>query len=348
LHGFLGGNDGANPTSGVVFGPSGYLYGVTLDGGAYNWGTVFSISPSGHYKLLYTFTGGADGGFPNHQLTWVGTSLYGVANNGGVNNGGTIFKIDSATGAETTLHSFMYSDGQDPDGTLIPDAAGNLYGTTGSGGTNDAGTIFRFEPNGTLTTLYSFKGGTDGQYPYGRMARDAWGNLYGSTVEGGANNFGTIFKLTASGVESVLYSFLGFNGRDLQTPFADLSKDSAGNLYGGGGGGDINGAIFKVSKTGEETLYYAPSGDAGTSSGMVIDSEGNLYGTLTIIGYYGGVFKMDTFGTWTILYTFTGGLDGDTPGGANVIRDAKGNLYGTAYSGGVGRKYGTVFELTFP
>ncbi len=83
LHGFLGGNDGANPTSGVIFGPNGYLYGVTLDGGAYNWGTVFSISPGGRYKLLYTFTGGADGASPNNQLTWVGTSLYGVTDFGG-------------------------------------------------------------------------------------------------------------------------------------------------------------------------------------------------------------------------------------------------------------------------
>ncbi len=184
---------------------------------------------------------------------------------------------------------------------MIPDKAGNLYGTSGSGGANDAGSVFRFEPSsGTLTTLYSFKGGTDGKYPFGRMARDAWGNLYGVTVEGGASNYGTIFKLSPSGVESVLYSFLGFNGRDIQTPFANLSKDSAGNLYGGGGGGDVNGAIFKVSKTGEETLYTAPSGDAGTSSGVVIDSQGNLYGTLEIVGYYGGVFKMDSAGTWTI------------------------------------------------
>ncbi len=350
LHGFLGGNDGANPTSGVVFGPNGYLYGVTLDGGAYNQGTVFSISPGGRYKLVYTFTGGADGASPNNQLTWVGTSLYGVTDFGGAYNAGTIFKIDSMTGAESTLYTFTGStDGHTPNCTMIPDKAGNLYGTSGSGGANDAGTVFRFEPSsGTLTTLYSFKGGTDGQYPFGRMARDAWGNLYGVTVEGGASNYGTIFKLSPSGVESVLYSFLGFNGRDIQTPFANLSKDSAGNLYGGGGGGDVNGAIFKVSKTGEETLYSAPSGDAGTSSGVVIDSEGNLYGTLEIVGFYGGVFKMDSAGTWTILYTFTGGLDGDTPGGANVIRDAKGNLYGTAYSGGVSRKYGTVFELTFP
>jgi uncharacterized repeat protein (TIGR03803 family) len=348
LHGFLGGNDGANPTSGVVFGPNGYIYGTTLNGGAYNWGTVFSVSPGGRYKLLYAFTGGADGAPPNNQLVWVGTSLYGTTNSGGVNNQGTIFAIDSATGAETTVYTFTgLSDGGTPDCAMISDTAGNLYGTTFGGAV--AGTVFRFEPsNGNLTTLYSFKGGTDGQFPFGRMARDAWGNLYGATVEGGASDFGTIFKLSPSGVETVLYSFLGWPVGDVYYPYSDLSKDSAGNLYGGnasGGAGD--GAIFKVSKTGVETIYNVPSGDVGPSS-VVLDSEGNLYGAMGSVGYYGGVFKMDTTGTYTILYSFTGGLDGTTPGGAGVIRDAKGNLYGTTNSGGVGRKYGTVYELTFP
>jgi len=345
LHGFLGGNDGANPTSGVVFGPNGYLYGVTLDGGAYNQGTVFSISPGGRYKLLHTFTGGEDGGMPNNQLTWVGTSLYGAAISGGAYNGGTIFKIDSTTGAESTVYTFTGSThGAIPDCAMISDTAGNLYGTTLAGGANTAGTIFRFEPsNGNLTTLYSFEGGADGQYPFGRMARDSWGNLYGTTIEGGAHSYGTVFKLSASGVETVLYSFLGFT-HDIEYPDADLVKDSAGNLWGGGG----SQAIFKVSKNGQETLYDVPSGDGGTSTGLVMDSEGNLYGTLAIVGYYGGVFKMDATGNYTILYNFTGGLDGTTPGGAGVIRDVKGNLYGTTYSGGVSRKYGTVYELTFP
>ena len=350
LHGFLGGNDGANPASGVIFGPKGYLYGVTLDGGAYNWGTVFSISPGGRYKLLYTFTGGEDGASPNNQLTVVGTSLYGVTNSAGAYNQGTIFEIDPATGIETTLYTFTGSaDGGVPDCAMIPDTAGNLYGNTFFGGANGAGTVFRFEPsNGSLATLYSFKGGADGQYPFGRMARDAWGNLYGATVEGGASNFGTIFKLSHSGVETVLYTFLGWPVHDVYYPYADLIKDSAGNLYGGGtSGGAGNGAIFKVSKTGEETIYNVPSGTAGASHGVVADSAGNLYGTLGNVGYYGGVFKMDTSGTFTILYTFTGGLDGASPGGAGVVRDAKGYLYGTTDSGGA-RKYGTVFELTFP
>jgi len=351
LHGFLGGNDGANPTSGVVFGPNGYLYGVTLDGGAYGWGTVFSISPGGRYKMLHAFTGGADGASPNNQLTWVGTSLYGGTNFGGASNQGTLFKIDSTTGALTTVYTFTgLTDGAIPNCTMIPDKLGNLYGTTFAGGADDAGSIFFFEPSsGNLTTLYSFKGGSDGQYPFGRMARDANGNLYGSTVEGGGtNNFGTIFKLTASGQESVLYSFQGWPVHDVYYPYTNLFKDSAGNLWGGnasGGAGD--GAVFKVSKTGQETIYNVPSGTEGPSS-VVMDSEGNLYGGMGSVGYYGGVFKMDATGTYTILYSFTGGLDGTSPGGAPVIRDAKGNLYGTSYQGGVSRKYGTVWELTFP
>jgi len=342
LHGFLGGNDGANPTSGVVFGPNGYLYGVTLDGGAYNQGTVFSISPGGRYKLLYTFTGGADGGSPNKQLTWVGTSLYGAANSGGTYNAGTIFKVDSTTGAESTLYSFgsTTTDGVIPDCAMISDSQGRLYGSTAEGGADSAGTIFRFDPSsGILTTLYAFKGGSDGQFPFGRMARDASGDLYGATVEGGPSNSGTIFKLSPSGTETVLYSFLGWP-YDVWHPYSDLFKDSAGNLWGGAGW------VFRVSKNGQETLFNAPNGSAGSS--VVPDSDGNLYGTLGSVGQYGGVFKMDATGTFTILYSFTGGLDGTTPGGAGVIRDAKGNLYGTTYEGGVSRKYGTVYELTFP
>jgi len=351
LHGFLGGNDGANPTSGVIFGPNGYIYGTTLDGGSYNQGTVFSISPGGRYRLLHTFTGGVDGGTPNNQLTWVGTSLYGTTDYGGDYKVGTIFEIDPATGAATTLYSFRGgADGAIPDCAMISDTAGDLYGTALRGGANTGGTVFRFEPsNRSLTTLYSFEGGADGQYPSGRMVRDPWGNLYGATFSGGAHSYGTVFKLSSSGAESVLYSFLGPEN-DISWPDADLSTDSQGNLYGGGGGNaqSVGNAVFKISKTGEETLYAAPSGDSGTSAGVVMDSAGNLYGTLAIVGYYGGVFKMDTTGTYSILYSFTGGLDGTTPGGAGVIRDAKGNLYGTTNSGGVGIKYGTVFELTFP
>ncbi|HLZ40549.1 MAG TPA: choice-of-anchor tandem repeat GloVer-containing protein [Candidatus Sulfotelmatobacter sp.] len=351
LHGFVGGTDGAHPTSGVSFGPKGYLYGVTIGGGAYNWGTVFSIGPGGRYKVVYTFTGGADEGFPNNQLTWVGTTLFGVTSAAGAYSQGTIFEIDTTTGIEKTLYTFTgLADGGSPDCALVPDNVGNLYGTTFYGGANGGGTIFRFAPsNGNLTTLYAFKGGTDGQYPFGRMARDASGNLYGATIEGGANNFGTIFGLSQSGVEKVLYTFLGWPVLDLYYPYADLIRDSAGNLYGGGTSGGLgNGAIFKVSAAGEETIYNVPSGTAGPSHGVVTDSAGNFYGTLAADGNYGGVFKMDTSGNYTILYTFTGGVDGASPEGADVIRDAQGNLYGTTDSGGGQKKYGTVFELTFP
>lgn len=352
LHGFIGGDDGANPTSGVILAPNGYLYGVTLDGGAYNSGTVFAVSPGGQYKRLYSFTGGLDGGFPNNQLTWVGGNLYGGANFGGAYNQGTIFEIDPKTGTETTLYSFTGSaDGSVPDCTLVADATGDLYGTTFEGGANSSGTVFRFAPSTrTLTTLYAFEGGTDGKDPFGGMVRDVHGDLYGATVEGGAGNFGTIFKLSPNGIETVLYTFLGYPAHDAYYPYANLFMDRAGNLYGGGdAGGAGDGAIFKVSQTGRETLYNVPSGSSGPSEGVVADSEGNLYGTLAVDGTYGAVFKMaPTSGTYTILYNFTGGLDGTSPDGADVVRDAKGDLYGTAYSGGVSGKYGTVFELTFP
>ncbi|HEY6292398.1 MAG TPA: choice-of-anchor tandem repeat GloVer-containing protein [Terriglobia bacterium] len=150
---------------------------------------------------------------------------------------GVVFKLDPA-GALAVLHTFTGApDGTFPLGSLLIDASGNLYGTTTDGGSGTScsssfgcGTVFKLSPTGAETVLYSFTGGTDGAFPSGGLVRDTAGNLYGTTAGGGAHNFGTIFTLTTSGVETVLCSFTGERGG--AGPEGGLLRNSAGTLYG--------------------------------------------------------------------------------------------------------------------
>src|SRR5579859_2686158 len=354
LHGFLGGRDGSYPAAGVTLGPNGSIYGTTMEGGPANAGTVFYISPGGWYKVLYAFTGGADGQYPITQLLAMGGNFYGTTMLGGAYNAGTVFKI-TPSGVQTVVHSFSVTDGQGPYGALIHDSVGNLYGATAFGSTYGFGNVYRLDSGGVETTLYSFKGGTDGEYPQGRLARDAKGNLFGTTEEGGANtcstcnyNFGTVFKVDPNGVETILYNFGGFPDGEL--PQSDVVEDLAGNIYGTTGS-PTPGIVFKVSQAGQETILYSflDSTDGGyPGKGLVRDANGNIYGTVGGGGAfnYGGVFELDSSGAETVLYSFTGGTDGANPVGS-VVQDASGNLYGTTPAKGVA-KFGTVFELTFP
>jgi uncharacterized repeat protein (TIGR03803 family) len=205
------------------------------------------------------------------------------------------------------------------------------------------------QPDVAFSLLYSFKGGTDGAVPNG-LLRDASGNLYGTTFSGGTSGKGTVFKLDATGVETVLYSFTG--GADGSGPIAGLIRDAAGNFYGttysGGGMPTCDcGTVFKLDMTGAETVLhrFTVEEGAGPQAGLIRDEAGNLYGTT----YYGGafdngtVFKLDTTGAVTVLHTFTGRSDGGGPHGG-VLRDAAGNFYGTTPYGGP-RGSGTVFKL---
>jgi uncharacterized repeat protein (TIGR03803 family) len=206
----------------------------------------------------------------------------------------------------------------------------------------------------TFTVLHSFKGGTDGESPYGGVVRDTAGNLYGTTAQGGAFSNGTVFKLDTTGKETVLYSFTG--GADGAIPLAGLIRDAAGNLYGTTEvGGDLTcnsgigcGTVFKLHTTGKETVLHSFTGNpdgASPFAGVIRDAAGNLYGTTPKGGALnsGTVFKLDTTGKETVLYSFAGGADGSYPDAA-VIRDAAGNLYGNTFFGGT-YNFGTVFKL---
>jgi uncharacterized repeat protein (TIGR03803 family) len=255
LHSFSGGVDGGNPYAGLIRDTTGNLYGTTAFGGTYGDGVVFVLDRTGTETVLYSFTGGADGRNPFGGLIRdPAGDLYGTTEIGGDLNCeppygcGTVFKIDS-TGNETTLHIFTGgSDGANPYGSLVGDAAGNLYGTTSQGGPSDSGTVFKLDTNGVETVLYSFTGALDGGYPKAGLVFDAAGNLYGTTEYFGASSGGTVFKLDTAGTESTLHSFNA--GSDGGTPVAGLDWDAAGNLYGttlsGGASACRCGTVFKL------------------------------------------------------------------------------------------------------
>jgi uncharacterized repeat protein (TIGR03803 family) len=234
-------------------------------------------------------------------------------------------------------------------GFLTIDSKGNLYGAAFIG---TYGAIYKVTPKGGLSTLYSFGSvPNDGLYPQGGLILDSAGNLYGLTGAGGANNDGTVFKVTPSGVETTLYSFTVASSRF--HPY--LSRDSAGNIYGytllQGNGGLAN-SLFKVTPGGTfSTLYTFCSlpncadGDL-PAGGPIVDKAGNIYGDTTEGGQFnlGVVYEFTTSGEYNILHNFAGGLDGDGPQD-RLTQDAEGNLYGTTLAGG-NDSAGTVFEVS--
>jgi uncharacterized repeat protein (TIGR03803 family) len=321
----------------------------TLMAGALVLAAVAAAQPAG-YKWIYSFPGAAGGAAPTGGVVRdPAGNLYGTTSTGGAGcNGygcGVIFELD-AVGSYTVLHTFGGPDGSNPEAGVIRDAAGTLYGDTYLGGPHNAGVVFKLSPAGKLTVLYNFTGGLDGKSPVADLVRDAEGNLYGTTLFGGENGLGVIFKLDPAGNLSTLHSFKGADGANPQTA---LLRDAAGNLYGSASGGSGNvGVIFMLDAAGVFSTLYNFTGKldgASPGGGLIRDSEGNLYGTT----YYGGVkglgvvYKLDPAGNLTTLHSFTGRADGGGPR-AGVIRDPAGNLYGTANSGGE-KDGGVIFML---
>jgi uncharacterized repeat protein (TIGR03803 family) len=290
LHAFAGQPaDGAWPGAGVIVDKAGNLYGTTTQGGANNAGTVFEISAGGTETVLYSFSGGSDGGNPVAGVVAdKDGNLYGATSQGGADNAGTIFEV-APDGTETILYSFTGgADGAAPLDAPIIDKAGNFIGTTSLGGTNNQGTVFEFAASGTESVLYSFTGKLDGGYPLAGVIADKAGNLYGTTEAGGKGHTGTVFMLAPDGTESVLHAFSRKND-DGEYPWAGLIMNKAGNLYGTTtAGGKYNaGAVFEVTPSGTETVPYSFGGgsDGATPSGaLVMDKAGNLYGTTQMGG----------------------------------------------------------------
>jgi uncharacterized repeat protein (TIGR03803 family) len=267
----------------------------------------------------------------------------------------------------TSLHTFNDTDGCVPFSGLVRGKDGNFYGTTtnGGGGAGD-GTAFKITPAGKFTLLHTFVGGnSDGRLPGASVIRDAAGNLYGTTSNGGPSDAGVVWKITPAGKESVVYAFTGLS--DGGYLFSDLLRDTKGNLYGTTfGGGDIScttglngcGTVFKIDNTGHESVIHSfEGGNDGQDpyAGLVMDSAGNLYGDTsyqdgqTFIGG-GQVFEISPSGNKTVLYAFDlGGPNGDTPD--SDLTFAPGEvLYGTTSEGGdlnvcSGSGCGTIFKI---
>jgi uncharacterized repeat protein (TIGR03803 family) len=347
--------DGQSPYSGPVRDAAGNLYGTTYWGGAANGGALYKLDPTGAETVLHSFGAQSTDGYGPGGLTLDSAgNLYGTTEFGGAYRSGTVFKV-TPDGTEIVLYSFgaTLTDGLNPFAGVILDSAGNLYGTTADGGSLRNGTVFRVDPSGTETVLYSFAGyPSDGATPTGSLVRDAAGNLYGTTSSGGSMNYGVVFKLDATGKETLLHDFVGL--ADGATP-GDLVRDASGNLYGPAGGGVGRcGVVFKVDTTGKLTLLHTFTGHGdGSGPESLTLYKGDLYGTT---GYGGApicnfregigcgvVFKLNTSGKLTVLYQLTGGKDGATPVSV-LAHDNEDNWYGAAASGG-SEGDGVVFKV---
>ena len=288
LHSFAGyPADGGNPWPPLLQASDGNFYGTAFEGGASNVGIVFKITVAGSLTILHSFcsqTNCPDGAEPQAGLVQGSDgNLYGTTTiGGGPRDSGTVFKI-TLSGTLTTLHDFDYTDeGASPSGTLVQASDGNFYGTTYTGGTSNAGTVFKMTPSGTLTTLYNFcsqAGCADGSVPYAGLVQASDGNFYGTTYNGGgANNAGTIFAITPSGSLSTLYRFCSqTNCTDGANPYAGLIQTPDGKFYGATkqGGTNNSGTVFSLVY---DVLTVSTSGD-----GTVASTDGFIHcpGTCT-------------------------------------------------------------------
>ena len=329
LYSFSGGADGGQPVAEVAIDAAGNLYGTTSAGGGGpcngGCGTVFELTPSsGNWTetALYTFSGSSDGSQPFAGLVMDASgNLYGTTESGGTTGPncsagcGVVFELTQESGSwtQSVLYSFAGgNDGASPYDALTFDAKGNLYGTTYSGGSYDKGTVFEVSnsANGwTEIVLRAFTGAGDGSSPIGGLVFDATGNLYGTTFQGGAHGYGSVFKLlpnpSGGWQERVLHSF---GNAPAANPTATMIFDANGNLYG--------------TTLGGATLTSCPGG-CGTLFELMPKPDGGW-----------------TFGS---RHVFGRGEDGYRPSG-RLIMDATGKFYGTTQAGGA-QNAGTVYQI---
>jgi uncharacterized repeat protein (TIGR03803 family) len=352
----------------LIQGHNGNFYGVTSSGGSYGNGAVFKMTPSGTLTNLCSFNG-TNGDEPIGMLLQGNDgNFYGTTYGGGVNGYGTVFEM-TPMGDLKTLYSFgnanapVYTnaDGANPEAGLVQDSDGNFYGAACVGGPNTTGTIFKITSSGDFTNLHSFTADNgsgqnlDGENPWGLvMGYD--GNIYGTTPEGGAYGYGTVFKMTPGGILTNLFSFDGTNGSQ---PFG-LMEGNDGNFYGVTQYNEVQGSTvgwgtaFRISSSGSCTnlvsfnSFFGPNG-ANPQGGLLQASDGNFYGTTAYGGTsesWGTIFEMTADGTLTTLYTFTGGTDGGHPAAA-MVQGTNGVLFGTTSVWKTGG-YGTIFQISVP
>lgn len=318
IYSFAGGADGEYLDTELARDSAGNLYGTSVQGGAYGSGTIFQVTAAGAHTVLYSFTGGADGGEPYKGVT-LGTdgALYGTAvtGGGGVCEGGcgVVFKLANSGGTwtQTVIHAFTGSDGSGPGSPVAFDKHGNMYGTTPTGGAYGVGVVYQLEPDAAgawrFHVIHTFTGGADGSGGgAGRLLVDSAGRLYGVCTVGGITGFGTVYTLGRPHGQWEFTTLYAFKDQpDGASPYGGLVFDKSGNLYG--------------------MTYYAGANDLGT------------------------VYELThANGEWTeqVLYSFQGGSDGAAPI-SNLVADAAGSLYGTTSDGGSAScSCGVIFKMT--
>ena len=339
------GVNGSDPVSAVLQGTDGNFYGTTFSGGAYNYGTVFKLTPEGELTTLHSFNV-TDGANPQAGVVQgADGNFYGTTSDLGASTGccsvlnnGTVFKI-TPEGVLTTLHTFMWTDGANPMASLVQGTDGNFYGTTPNGGLFDygdgGGTVFKITPQGVFTRLYRFN--TRSYSPQSSLIQAIDGNFYGTTPGG------TVYKITPAGAFTQLYEFPINLGVGLMGP---LIQTANGAFYGTT---IDNSKVFEITPTGSLTTLFSFNTVDGSDpyAGLVQGTDGNFYGTTFAGGTnnLGTAFGITPTGTLTTLETFLG-TNGSQPA-APLIQATNGKFYGTTSSGGGGANGGgTVFSIT--
>jgi uncharacterized repeat protein (TIGR03803 family) len=303
--------DGTSPYGGVTLGTDGDLYGTTGGGGLCGVGTIFKVTSAGAWTKLWDFTAGTtcnghtglkDEGYPYYPpFEGQDGNFYGTDVGVYAGTYGVFYKVTPK--GMLTPYPFNYTDGALPN---LPTQGtdGNFYGITKYGGSKNLGVVYKITPAGKITVLHNFTGYVsstvyDGTYPLGVLVQGNDGNFYGTTYEGGAYNEGSVFKISASGVYTLLYSFHSVSPTfDGQVPWAGLVLGSDGNFYGTTqfGGKNNGGTIFKITPAGNETLEYNFCSVAGCADGfnpitrVVQHTNGKFYGNTTGNSLGGSVF----------------------------------------------------------
>ena len=274
-------------------------------------------------------------------------NLYTTSAGGGQYNTGTVYNV-TPTGQVGLMYSFggifVSGEGSYPSSGLVLGTDGNFYGAAYTGGVYDEGTVFKISPSGALTQLYDFTGGADGGNPLAAPVQGVDGNLYGTAAAGGANHYGTVYKITAAGKFTILHTFVFGEGN---SPSAPLIQGGDGNFYG-----TTSRTAFKITPAGKLTVLFTFDGVHGASpvAPLIQAADGNFYGTAQNGGAYdhGVVYKITSAGHVTVLYSFcpvAGCADGAYPN-AGLVQAGDGNFYGVAAQGGAPEGYGTLYKIT--
>jgi len=328
LHAFGGPtSDGSFPEAAVMRAADGNFYGTTRDGGAFDRGTIFRMTPSGQITVLYNFAGGNDGNSPIAPLIQASDgNFYGTTYFGGGVSLGAVFRMTPA-GVVTIIHPFLSpADGSNPRTALLQGSDGYLYGTTEKGGASNRGTLFGMTLDGTTFVRYSFTGGADGANPYGTLMQSSTGSIYGTVYAGTLATHGRIFRLAGTTI-TVVHTFQR-TATDGADPLAGLVEGRDGNFYGTTrfGGAFDGGTVFRLTPAGAFAVIKSFSAAEGApDTALTLGRDGNFYGATSIGGVAGRgtVYKITPAGATSILHSFSGGADGATPSGQLAQRNKR-------------------------